>query len=244
MLAPPAADSSFELDLVHYLPLATTLVCSILGIALLRRYRSKRGALHLLWWTFGMFTYGTGTAIESWITFSGNSLTATKLWYVAGALFGGYPLAQGSVYLLLPRQRAQRLTLASLPLVLAVAVLVLLSPADVAALEPRRPTGAVLAWSWLRGLTPLINLYALAFLVGGAALSAFRYARSRRPGDRWRSWGNVSIALGGLLPGVGGTLAKAGNVEALYVAELIGSLAIGLGFFLCVSRAASVGRTG
>ena len=31
--------------------------------------------------------------------------------------------------------------------------------------------------------------------MGGAALSAFRYARSRRPGDRWRSWGNVSIAL-------------------------------------------------
>ena len=42
------------------------------------------------------------------------------------------------------------------------------------------------------------------------------------------------IALGGLLPGIGGAMAKAGTVEALYVAELAGLLLIWAGYEFCI----------
>jgi hypothetical protein len=220
---------------VHYLPIATTLLAGTFCAVLLRRYVMESRGAHLLWWAVGMLTYGLGTALESAIALGGNTIVWTKLWYIAGALLGGYPLAQGTVYLLAGRRLANRLTVVTLPVIAALAALVALSPVDVAALEPHRPSGAVLAWSWIRALTPLVNLYALAFLVGGAVQSALRYARAHGVGDRARALGNASIALGGLLPGIGGTLAKAGLVEALYVAELVGLVLIAIGFQLNVA---------
>ena len=223
---------------VHHLPLLTTLLAAGLCVALVRRCLARSGAPHLLWWAIGMFTYGAGTALESAITLGGNSVVLTKAWYVAGALLGGYPLAQGTLYLLAGRRPARRLTLGTLPVIAALAGLVVLSPPELAALEPGRPSGAVLGWSWIRALTPLINVYALVILVGGAGLSAWRYGRRRGPGDGARSLGNAAIALGGTLPALGGILAKTGRVEALYVAELAGLILIAAGFRLNVTARA------
>jgi hypothetical protein len=220
---------------VYYLPIATTLLAAIFCIALLRRYSMRRQGAHLLWWAAGMLSYGLGTALESTIALDGNTVERTKLWYIAGALLGGYPLAQGTVYLLAPRRLADRLTWITLPAIALLAALVVVSPVDLAALEPHRPSGALLAWRWIRALTPFVNVYAVVFLVGGAVQSALRYARSPRPGDAARAIGNASIALGGLLPAVGGLLAKTGLVEALYVAELVGLALIALGFRLNVA---------
>ena len=113
------------------------------------------------------------------------------------------------------------------------------APAHVNALEPHRPSGAVIGWSWVRRLTPILNLYAAGFLVGGAALSAVRYARGRTPTHRDRVRGNCAIAVGGLLPGIGGGLAKAGMVEALYLAEFVGIVLIWIGFRLCTRPGAA-----
>ena len=70
----------------------------------------------------------------------------TKAWYIAGAILGGYPLAQGSLYLSWPRPLANRLTAASLTLVVVATLLVILSPVNLELLDPVRPSGAVLAW--------------------------------------------------------------------------------------------------
>lgn len=198
---------------------------------LLRRALVRRSGPHLLWWAAGIFTYGLGTALESSVTVAGNSLALNKAWYVAGALLGGYPLAQGTVYLLLRRRTAHVLTAATLPFISAVAVLVVLSPTRPEALDPVRPSGAILGWTWLRALTPLINGYAATFLIGGAILSAVRYAR--RSGGGARAAGNALIAAGAILPGIGGVMAKAGRVEGLYVGELAGLILIWAGYAAC-----------
>ena len=224
-------------DFVHYLPLATTVLSCLFAPILLRRYRSKPGHLHLLWWGLGVVAYGLGTALESWITLFGNSVLATKLWYIAGALLGGYPLAQGTVFLLLRRRTAWTLTAITLPFLVVAAVLVALSPANLEALEAHRPGGAVIGWTWVRALTPFINLYAAFFLIGGAILSAVRFARGRTAAHRQRVIGNSLIAAGGLLPGIGGSMAKAGVVEALYVGELVGLILIWAGFVFCTRPA-------
>lgn len=229
-----------ELTWVHYLPVATTVIAAAFAFILFRKYRA-RPTPHLGWWAAGVATYGTGTLLETVITLAGNTVGLTKLWYVAGAVLGGYPLAQGSLYLSYSRRFANRATAISLPFVILTALLVLLSPVVEGALEAHRPSGAVLAWAWVRLLTPFINSYAVFFLVGGAVVSAWRFWKTANAGHR--AAGNALIAFGALLPGVGGTFARAGLVEALYVAELVGLVSILIGERACALRPAAPSTT-
>lgn len=230
-------------EAVRHLPLITTVFCAVFCLQLLARYRLRRNGAHLLWWAAGAFAFGVGTTLESIITLSSNSVLLNKCWYIAGALCGGYPLAQGSVFLLLKRRTALILTAVSLPLVLILSGLVVMSPVVEDALQPHRPSGDILEWRWIRAMTPVINLYAAGFLVGGAIISAVRYRKAREPGDGTRATGNALIALGALLPGIGGAMAKAGAVEALYVAELVGIVMIWMGYMVCIRAPSAPAET-
>ena len=142
---------------VHYLPIATTVLSAVFLVVLIRRYVTRRTGPHLLWWAGGIFAYGLGTALEGTITLAGNSITLNKAWYIAGALLGGYPLAQGTVFLLLSRRSALTLTALTVPFIATMAVLVGLSPVNIDAMESHRPSGSILGWQWIRAMTPLIN---------------------------------------------------------------------------------------
>ena len=209
---------------------------AVFCVVLLRRYQSKGKGTHLLWWAAGIFFYGVGTGLEGTITLFGNSIVLTKTWYIFGALLGGYPLAQGTVYLLLRRRNANILTSLTLPFIAVVALLVALSPVHADLMDPVKPGGAILGWQWVRSCTPAINLYAMFFLVGGAILSAKRFAR--QPATRHRAIGNALIATGALMPAIGGGMAKWGIVEGLYVGEFVGLIFIWLGYAACVRRPA------
>ena len=218
---------------VHYLPILTTLVSAFLLADIGSRY-AKKGGNHLLWWAIGVCTYGLGTLLESLITLLGNGPVLNKMWYVAGAILGGYPLAQGSVYLHLRRTTAHVLTAITVPFIAIAAVLVFLSPVDTALLESHRPSGASLEWQWVRLLTPLINTYAAIFLIGSAIWSAIRFTRIED--GRNRAIGNIFIAVGAILPGVGGGMAKGGVVEALYIGEFVGIILIYIGYRTCIRK--------
>jgi len=219
---------------VHYLPVLTTILALGFAAVLFQRYR-VRGGLHLLWWGIGMLTYAAGTLTESATTLFGWSAPIFRAWYISGALLGGAPLAQGTVYLLFSRRTANRLTMALLAAIAIGAVCVLLSPINQEAVETYRLSGRVLGWPWVRLISPFINLYALTFLMGGAILSAVRYAR--RAETRHRALANTFIAVGALLPGVGGTFTRLGHVEVLYVTELVGLACIAIGYRLSVGPA-------
>lgn len=224
--------SLLQIPAIRYLPIITTVVAIVFLGVLIARYRTKGGGVHLLWWAAGVLTYGTGTFLESIISLTGNSIWLNKLWYVSGALLGAYPLAQGTVYLLLQRRTANRLSAVTIPVVVVLAVLVLLSPVNESLFDPQQPSGRILQWKWLRSLTPLINVYAAGFLVGGAVASSRKFFRAHEM--RHRAVGNALIAVGALLPGIGGIAAKMGGVELLYVTELIGLLLIWMGYSYCV----------
>jgi hypothetical protein len=91
-------------------------------------------------------------------------------------------------------------------------------------------SGRVFGWTWVRGFSPFINLYAFIFLVGGAVYSAGRFFTAG--GEDRRVLGNVLIAVGALLPGIGGSASRAGHTEVLYIAEFIGLIFIYLGYRL------------
>jgi hypothetical protein len=227
-------DATSAPQFVHYLPIATTVLSAAFLVVLLRRYASRRSGTHLLWWAAGVFCYGLGTLLESAITLTGNSIVLNKAWYIAGALLGAYPLAQGTAYLLLRRRTAHVLAALCCSLIVGLSIAVMLSPVEMEALQPHRPSGAILTWQWIRPATPLINGYAALFLIGGAIYSALQY--SRDPAMRNRAVGNAWIAFGAILPGIGGGMAKAGIVEGLYVGELVGLVLIWWGYSVCVRQ--------
>jgi hypothetical protein len=175
----------------------------------------------------GVFCYGAGTVTESINTLAGFSVPNFKAWYILGALLGGAPLAQGTVYLFLDRKKADILTGILVTVIAILSILVILSPVDISLVQDNRMSGKILGWSFIRYCTPVINIYAFVFLVGGAVVSAIRYLRNRR---MKHYTGNVLIAFGGLLPGIGGSFTKFGHVEVLYVTELLGILLIYAGY--------------
>jgi hypothetical protein len=76
----------------------------------------------------GVFTYVAGTITESVNVLAGFSIANFKLWYITGALLGGAPLAQGTVYLLCKRKTANILTIILVSVIVSASVLVILSP--------------------------------------------------------------------------------------------------------------------
>jgi len=215
------------MEFVYFIPLATTVVSAFFAAAVLRRY-AERGGTHLLWWGVGLILYGAGTATESLTTLFGWNPWVFRVWYITGALCGGAPLAQGTVYLLMKRRTAHVLSVLLVSAIVTGAVLVMLSPMDLAAVDGHRLSGKVLGWQWVRLISPFINTYAAIFLIGGAIVSAFRF-RSQ-PEKRGKYTGNILIAIGALLPGIGGTFTRFGHVEVLYVTEFIGLLLIYAGY--------------
>ena len=175
-----------------------------------------------------MATYGIGTFTEAYTTIVGWSPLVFRLWYIAGAFLGGYPLAQGSIYLLMKRKFADRSAIVMTTLIVVASMIVLIVPLDVSKSEIHRLSGSVIEWQWVRLISPFINIYSLIFLVGGAIVSALRFRQT--PELRNRYLGNILIAIGALLPGIGGSLTRAGYVEALYITELAGILLIYWGY--------------
>lgn len=215
-------------NLIHYLPVITTLVAIAFFRVLWKHWRHNPDARYVMWWMIGVGLYGLGTLTEALTTIFGWHEPVFRTWYVAGALLGGAPLAQGTVYLLLPKRTADRLAVALVTYVAIAAAFVVATPILYELAEPNRLSGEVMAWQWVRLFSPLVNLYAVVFLIGGAIWSAWRYWR--RGDASSRVLGNVLIAIGAILPGIGGSFARAGAVEVLYVTELIGLLLIWGGY--------------
>ncbi|HSG98572.1 MAG TPA: hypothetical protein VLB27_00890, partial [candidate division Zixibacteria bacterium] len=141
------------------------------------------------------------------------------------------PLAQGTVYLLLKRKTAHILSLILIAAFAFGSIVVILSPTDMSLIAGGAPQGKALLWSWVRAVSPFINTYAVIFLVGGAIYSAIHYRKM--PEMRNRTIGNWLIAIGAILPGIGGMSSRLGHTEVLYVAEIVGILMIFFGYRRC-----------
>ena len=221
---------------VHYVPVVTTVLAAIFSAEIFRRYREHPERLHLLWWALGVAVYGVGTFTEAATSIVGWNEPTFRAWYISGALLGGAPLAQGTVYLLLSRRTAHILTALLITFVLITSVAVILSPIDYSQVEAHRLTGRVFQWQWVRAFSPFVNMYAVVFLIGGAILSALRYTAN--PATRHRVIANVLIAIGAILPGIGGTASRMGYTDVRYVTELAGLLLTWLGYRMSVRTVA------
>jgi hypothetical protein len=215
-------------NITHYIPILTTIISFSFTVALYKHWQYKPEAKYLMWWTIGTFCFGIGTLTESINTLAGWSEWNMKLWYISGALLGAFPLAQGTVYLLLKKKNADILAWFFIVYIAVASVAIILAPVNMSIVDPARLTGKVMIWTWARMFSILPNTYALIFLVGGAAWSAVQYARKKGSGNR--VVGNWLIAIGGILPGIGGSFTRFGYVEMLFVTEIIGISLIWSGY--------------
>lgn len=230
---------------VLYLPILTTLFSAFFSYRVFEHYRRKKSGPHVLWWGFGVAVYGLGTLAESLVTLFGWNPFLFRMWYITGALLGGSPLATGTVYLLLKRRTANILTAILVAFLIFAAVSVLLAPLKEYPYGSTNLSGKLLgspdgSWTWVRLLSPFINTYAVIFLIGGAFLSAFRYRHNSQ--TRHRFHGNLLIAIGAILPGIGGSFSRMGHTEVLYVTELIGLFLIYWGYRLCTKMPVGEGH--
>lgn len=212
---------------VEFIPILTTLFSVYFVREIYNHYRIRR-TKYLLWWTIGVLTFGMGTLAESINAIFGWSEPNLRYWYIVGALLGGFPLAQGSVYLLMHRKFAGITTFIFVSLIAIASMFVIFTPLDIPQNFNYKLTGSVFAWKWVRYFSPLINTYSFIFLVGGAIYSAMKYYRQVDKEARFK--GNVFIAVGGLLPGIGGSFTRMGYVNVLFITELIGLILIYTGY--------------
>lgn len=215
-------------NITHYIPILTTLISFSFTAALYKHWQRKPDAKYLMWWTIGTFCFGIGTLTESINVLVGWSVWNMKAWYISGALLGAFPLAQGTVYLLLKKKAADILAWFFIFYIAIASIAIFFAPVDMTVVDPARLTGKVMTWQWARMFSILPNTYALIFLVGGAAWSAIQYARKLDSGNR--VLGNWLIAIGALLPGIGGSFTRFGYVEVLFVTEMIGISLIWAGY--------------
>lgn len=212
---------------IEYIPIATTLF-SIYFIREIYSHYQERKTSYLLWWTLGVLAFGLGTLAESIHAIFGWNEINLKYWYIVGALLGGFPLAQGSVYLLMNKRFAHITSVLLVGLILVASYYVIKSPITIPEDFDYRLTGAVFEWKWVRSFSPFINVYSFIFLVGGAIYSATKYYGYKDKQAHFK--GNIYIAIGALLPGIGGTFTRMGYVEVLFITELIGLVLIYIGY--------------
>lgn len=223
------------------LPLTSTVISLAFAAVLLRRW-FERKRLHYLVWGIGLLIYGTGTFAEFYSSQAWNA-TIFRLWYLCGAVLAAAWLGQGTVYLLVRKPGVAHALMIALLVGTAIAAIgAFNTPLNESIFDPSVPLSeqyATRSAQGIAGIMPeggvrsysfLFNIYGTAALVGGALYSGYLFWRKRVMPNR--VLGNVFIALGGLSPALGGTLARIGAPEFLYVSELIGVIVIFIGFVL------------
>ncbi len=220
------------MTLTNSLPFISTLITFGFAAAVFNRYRQRRGA-HLLLWGIGLVLYGVGTFTEAYLAWQWSAL-ALRLWYLSGAMLTAAWLGQGTAHLLVRRRNvAPGLTALLIVVSIVSAISVFTARLDGAAFDARIPVSAQYKALLERSsltliLTILLNIYGTLWLVGGAAWSAYLFARKQVLPHR--VVGNLLIAGGALLPASAGIQIRLSLGDWLYLSELLGAALMFVGF--------------
>jgi len=219
---------------MQYLPILSTIITFVFAVSVFNRFRIKHG-LHLLFWGIGLVLYGIGTLTEVLMMFTYHEF-ALKLWYLCGAMLTAAWLGQGTINLLVRRRGVTgTLNIILITVSLLAVMLVLLAPIMPAAATYNiaQPASAQYKDILTRSsvvvlLTILLNIYGTFTLVGGAIYSAYIFWRKRVLINRMI--GNILIAIGAIMPAMGGSFLRMGLPDFLYLSEFLGVILMYIGF--------------
>ena len=212
---------------IGIIPLISTIVSFIFALTVLDQYFARRQPFQFLW-TIGLFMYGISAFTEFYTETYGLHLIMFRLWYLFGAICVAAFLGQGTVYLLAKRRTAH--ILMAILVVLSIYGAVRLFSTNIDLGTATRLTDKIVVPTDIGVLTGLMNIYGTVTLIGGALYSAWIFWRKRILPHRVVS--NVLIAVGALLPAIGGSLLRLGTARGVpfYILELAGVIIIFIGF--------------
>ena len=212
---------------IGIIPLISTIVSFAFGVTVLDQYFARRQPFQFLW-AIGLFMYGISTFTEFYTETFGLHVIMFRLWYLFGAICVAAFLGQGTVYLLV-RRRVAHILMAIL-MILSIYGAVRLFSTNIDLGTAKRLTDKIVVPTDIGVLTGLMNIYGTVTLIGGALYSAWIFWRKRILPHRVVS--NVLIAVGALLPAIGGSLLRLGTARGVpfYILELAGVIIIFIGF--------------
>ena len=223
--------------ILKYLPFISTLVALLFAWSVLARYNHKRGT-HLLMWGIGLVLFAAGTFAESFLALAWSDFIL-RLWYLSGAMLTAAWLGQGTVYLLVSKEKVAHASAAALAVISILSIaLIAIAKIDPSTFDPHIAISTQYKTMMERSgfvtlLTVLLNIYGTITLIGGAIYSAYLFWRKQILPHR--VVGNILIAVGAMFPAAAGTLIKFGLSDYLYVSELIGAALMFAGFIAATS---------
>lgn len=231
-------------SLAFFFSAVTAAISAVFAVFVLRRWwlakSAGKGRPHLLAWGIGLVLYCIGALCQTALTLVWSD-ALYALWYWSGALAVAPWLGQGTIYLLMRRGSAARNIQMALILICVMTLpwALFLTPLDGSAWYPGADlaglTNQVMQRGGVRGFVPVMNIWGTVALVGGAVYSAMLFRRKQIL--RGRMVGNWLIALGGLLPALGGALIRLELSWLKYPGEMFGVIIIFAGFLLATQAA-------
>jgi hypothetical protein len=212
-------------------PLATAALGFIfLGLVFSQWLRRRRP--HQAAWSVGLFFYAVAALMEWWSEYSGAwNPMVYRIYIVLAASLVGF-LGLGSLYLIARRRLWGHIYLAFNIICLVVffvgAFTVTLATTKLVPGITVGGQGLGPSLSFPRAMSFAFNIPGSVFLIGGALLTVWRFARKRE--FAYRVWANVLIALGAILIAFVGSRARMGSTAGLYPAEMVASALMLAGF--------------
>ena len=209
-------------------PLLASIVSLILAITVLDQYFARRKACQLIWAT-GLFMFFLSMGSAFWIEAWGLNETAYLLWYLFGAILVAAYLGMGTLYLL-ARRRTAHIVMTILLIASFYAVFrVFTATIDLSAISTSGLSGEAMPGE-VRLLTPFFNIFGTVALMGGAIYSSWVFWRRQAMPHRVVS--SILIAVGAMLPAMGGTLSRfdISSTTAHAILILLGVIIIFIGF--------------
>ena len=210
---------------VGTIPLISSVISFIFAVTVLDQYFARRKPFQIVW-AIGLFIYCISCVTEFWVETYGLNDLVYRLWYFFGAICVAAYLGQGTIYLLASRRAAHIIMVILLLASIYAASKIFTISIDLTHMTTLSATAMT---SDVRLLAPFFNVYGTIALVGGALYGAWIFWRRRILPHRVLS--NTLIAVGALLPAIGGSWLRFGAVHVpYYTLELVGIVLIFAGF--------------
>ncbi len=189
---------------------------------------------HQMAWSVGLLMYAVAALMEAVSEFRGVwDPTVYRIYIVLAASMVGY-LGLGSFYLLAKKKTGPHIYLGML---LGWEIVFLWGAFNATLRLEKLVPGITVggqalgaAGSFPRIMSLPFNISGTIFLLGGALISIYRFARKRE--YAYRMWANVLIAVGTICIAAAGGMARAGVSVGLYPGEMIASAMLLAGFLM------------
>ena len=212
-------------------PLVVAVACAVFGAGTWMQY-AERHHLHQLFWTISL-AMGFLGSLGYVLALSGGSMFWFRVYYLFGAMLMAPFLGLGSVYL--HTHGTNRVASTTLWIVIALSIVgtvfLFLSPGDAAALAQLDggPGTDVLSLSTVALVTLIVlNTFGLVAVAGLALDSAWELYR-QRTSNRFFV-GNLLLAVGTILVGAAGSLARLGAPTLFWALMAVGFVVLYAGF--------------